>query len=85
MDSQKFDKTVRRTIADHLWVDVEDVPDEISFIDDFGADLVELQVIILDVETKTGIEFSDEEIESIRTVGDLMRLAREKNDEMQDL
>jgi acyl carrier protein len=83
MDSKQIDELGRRVIAERLDVDISDVVDEASFIEDFDADAVNLIEIVLDIEDETGIKISDHEIDSIRAVGDFMNLVKRKNDERQ--
>jgi len=84
MDSRQIDELGRRVIAERLDVDISDVVDEASFIEDFDADLVELQDIVLYFECETGIQITDRELDSIKTVGDFMRIAKNKDDAKQD-
>jgi acyl carrier protein len=83
MDSKQIDELGRRVIAERLDVNISDVVNEVSFIEDFGADAMSLVEIVLDIEEETGIKISDHEIDSIRTVGDFMNLVKRKNDERQ--
>jgi acyl carrier protein len=50
MDSKQIDELGRRVIAERLDVDISDVVDEASFIEDFDADAVNLIEIVLDIE-----------------------------------
>jgi acyl carrier protein len=84
MDSSLVGGIARHVIAEVLCIDdVTDVTDEKSFIEDFSADLVELEEIVLNLEGETGIKISDEELASFRTVGDFVNLAKRKNDARQ--
>ena len=83
MDSKQIDELGRRIIAERLEVNISDVVDEASFIEDFDADVMNLIEIVLDIEDETGIQISNHEIDSIRAIGDLMSLVKRKNEERQ--
>lgn len=64
-----FDK-VKDIIVDQLGVDEGDVTMEASFIDDLGADSLDIVELIMALEEEFDIEIPDEEAEKISTVGD---------------
>lgn len=64
-----FDK-VKDIIVDQLGVDESDVTMEASFIDDLGADSLDIVELIMALEEEFDIEIPDEEAEKISTVGD---------------
>ncbi len=61
---------VREVIADQLGVDPERVKVEASFIDDLGADSLDIVELVMAVEEEFGIEIPDEDAEKLKTVGD---------------
>lgn len=61
---------VREVIADQLGVDPERVKAEASFIDDLGADSLDIVELVMAVEEEFGIEIPDEDAEKLKTVGD---------------
>lgn len=65
--SEMFD-SVKKIVAEQLGVDAEDIKPESSFVDDLGADSLDLVELIMALEEKFGIEISDEEAENITTV-----------------
>jgi acyl carrier protein len=68
-----FDK-VRALIAKYLGIDAERVTDEAHFRNDFDFDsLDQLELLILLEEEFSGVEFSDDAVEQIELVGDLIR------------
>ncbi|GAB4285253.1 MAG: acyl carrier protein [Coriobacteriia bacterium] len=64
-----FDK-IKEVIVDQLNVDEDDVTLEASFIDDLGADSLDIVELVMALEESFGISIPDEEAENIKTVGD---------------
>ncbi len=64
-----FDK-VRDVIVDQLNVEEADVTEEASFIDDLGADSLDIVELVMALEEQFGISIPDEEAENIKTVAD---------------
>ncbi len=61
---------VKNVIVDHLSVDADEVTLEASFVDDLGADSLDVVELIMGLETEFDIEIPDEDAEKISTVGD---------------
>lgn len=61
---------VREIIAEQLLVDIEEVTDEASFVNDLGADSLDTVELIMEFEDEFGIEIPDESAEQISTVGE---------------
>jgi acyl carrier protein len=61
---------VRKIIADKLSVDLDEVVPEASFVDDLGADSLDLVELIMSMEEEFEIDISDEEAEKLLTVKD---------------
>ncbi len=64
-----FEK-VKKIIVDQLGVDEDDVTLEASFIDDLGADSLDIVELIMALEEEFDLEIPDSEAEKIVTVGD---------------
>jgi acyl carrier protein len=60
---------VRRIIAEQLMVELDEVTDDASFIEDLGADSLDTVEMIMEIEDEFGIEIPDEDAEKIQTVG----------------
>ena len=61
---------VKKIIAEKLSVDMEEVIPEASFVDDLGADSLDLVELIMSMEEEFDVEISDEDAEKITTVKD---------------
>lgn len=61
---------VKKVIAEKLSVDLEEVVPEASFVDDLGADSLDLVELIMSMEEEFDIEISDEDAEKLVTVKD---------------
>lgn len=61
---------VRAIIADQLMVDLDEVTDEASFVEDLGADSLDTVELIMEFEDEFAVEISDEDAEKISTVGE---------------
>jgi len=66
-----FEK-VRDIIVEQLGVEEDDVTMESSFIDDLGADSLDIVELIMALEEEFDLEIPDNEAEKIATVGDVV-------------
>jgi acyl carrier protein len=65
---------VRTLIANQLGVDVKRVTDEAHFTDDLGADWLDrLELMIVIEDRFADVEITDEDIDQLEVVGDLIR------------
>ncbi|MBD5087723.1 MAG: acyl carrier protein [Clostridiales bacterium] len=65
----EFEK-LQKIIMEVLNVEADEITMETSFIDDLGADSLDLFQIIMGIEEEFEIEIANEEAEKIATVGD---------------
>lgn len=73
---QIFDK-VKEIIVDQLGVEEEEVTLESSFIEDLGADSLDIVELIMALEEEFGLEIPDDEAEKIACVNDAIEYIRE--------
>ncbi len=73
---EEFER-VKSVIVDQLGVDEDVVTAEASFVDDLGADSLDIVELIMGLETEFDLEIPDEEAEKIRTVGDAVNYIKE--------
>jgi len=75
------EKTVEQRVIDiiveQLKVSPEEVTLEASFIEDLGADSLDLVELIMAMEEEFGLEISDEDAEKIQTVQDAVNYITE--------
>ena len=68
--SGSIEDKVKKIIAEKLSVDLEEVVPEASFVDDLGADSLDLVELIMSMEEEFDIDISDEDAEKLITVQD---------------
>ena len=61
---------VKAIIVRQLGVKEDEVAADKSFVDDLGADSLDIVELVMAMEDEFGFEIPDEEAENIRTVGD---------------
>jgi len=69
---------VKKIVVERLEVDAEKVNEKASFIDDLGADSLDLVELVMAFEEECGIEIPDDVQEQIGTVGDAVRFIKER-------
>ena len=66
-----FEK-IKKLIIEQLGVEEEDVTNDTSFVDDLGADSLDLVELCMAVEEEFDIEIPDSDAEKLTTVGDVV-------------
>ena len=66
-----FEK-VKKVVVDQLGVEPDEVNIDSTFIDDLGADSLDIVELIMAFEEEFGIEIPDEAAEKIKTVQDVV-------------
>jgi acyl carrier protein len=72
MEREEVLEKVRGVIVDQLNVEEDVVTEDASFVDDLGADSLDIVELVMALEEEFGISIPDEEAENIKTVGDAM-------------
>ncbi len=67
---------LKEIIADVLNVDVAEITEDTTFVDDLGADSLDVFQIIMGVEDKLNIEVDTDAAEKLSTVGDAVALIK---------
>ena len=61
---------VKKIVVEHLGVEQEKVTEDASFIDDLGADSLDIVELVMAFEEEFGVEIPDDAAEKITTVKD---------------
>ena len=69
---------VRDIIEKELGVEREKLTDQASFIEDLGADSLDIVELVMEFEKEFNIDIPDEEAEKLRTVGQAMKYLHDK-------
>ncbi|MCL5058722.1 MAG: acyl carrier protein [Actinobacteria bacterium] len=72
-----FFEKVKAIISEQLGVDETDVTMESSFIEDMGADSLDIVELVMALEEEFDIVIPDEDAEKIRTVGEAVNYIKE--------
>ena len=72
MVDENLKKEIFATVAEQLGVDVGEIAEAKSFIEDLNADSLDLTEMIMTLEEKFNVEISDTEAEKLKTVGDVI-------------
>ncbi len=67
-----IEEKVKNIIVEQLGVDTESVTPEASFIDDLGADSLDIVELVMTMEEEFDLEIPDEDAEKIKTVADVV-------------
>lgn len=70
MDHDEIFDKVKEVIVDQLGVEEDDVIEDATFVDDLGADSLDIVELVMALEETFGVSIPDEDAEGIKTVGD---------------
>ena len=77
MSDKSIEQMVKEIIVEQLSVSEEEVVPEASFVDDLGADSLDLVELIMVMEEKFEQEIPDEDAEKLQTVQDAINYIKE--------
>lgn len=69
---------MKEIIAEQLSTEADGITLETSFKDDLGADSLDLFELVMQCEEEYGVEFPSDDLENMKTVGDVMRFIKEQ-------
>jgi acyl carrier protein len=64
---------IKKIIVDQLGVDESKITENSSFVDDLGADSLDIVELIMAFEEEFDIEIPDEDAEKMKTIGDAVK------------
>jgi len=73
-----LDERVSELIVEQLGVSAEEIVSEASFIDDLGADSLDIVELVMAMEEAFDLEIPDEDAERIQTIGDAMAYVKDR-------
>jgi len=80
MAEKTIEDKVRDIIVEQLSVNAEQVTPEAKFIEDLGADSLDVVELVMAFEEQFSVEVPDEDAEKLQTVGDVVKYIEEKQD-----
>lgn len=69
---------MREIISEQLNCEAESIQPETSFKEDLGADSLDLFELVMALEDEYSVEIPSEDLENLRTVGDVMTYLKDK-------
>ena len=79
MTSEEIFKTMQGLIAEQFAIDTDEISMDSSFVDDLGADSVDLVELVMAMEEEFDIgEIDEEDLSGLKTVGDCVRYLSSK-------
>ena len=72
-DSREIEQKVIQIIAEQLEKDPNQIKMDSRFIEDLGADSLDVMQIVMNLEEAFGIQIPEEDTEKIQTVGDAVQ------------
>jgi acyl carrier protein len=77
-DWMALEDRISELIVDQLGVTKEEIVPEASFIDDLGADSLDIVELVMAMEETFDIEIPDDDAEKIQTIGDALTYVKER-------
>ena len=75
----EVESKVKEIIVQQLGVDAEKVTPEASFVDDLGADSLDVVELVMALEDEFDVDIPEDDAQKIQTVGDAVRFLEEKS------
>lgn len=78
MTPEELSTKIKGVVVDKLGVKPEQVTDEANFIDDLGADSLDLVELVMALEDEFDVEIPDEDAEKLKTVASVREYIQSK-------
>jgi acyl carrier protein len=69
---------IKEVVVEQLSVNADDVKEDAKFVEDLGADSLDVVELVMALEEKFDIEIPDDEAEKIQTVADVVNYIQSK-------
>jgi acyl carrier protein len=69
---------LKALVIDRLNVEEEQIKPDASFVEDLGADSLDIVELIMGIEEEFDVEIPDEDAEKLKNVGDALAYVRQK-------
>ncbi|CAN5319714.1 acyl carrier protein [soil metagenome] len=76
MSDEQIRSRVIDIVCDHLAVNKDQVTDTTSFIEDIGADSLDIVELVMELEEEFDIQIPDDQAEKIKTVGEAVEFIK---------
>jgi acyl carrier protein len=76
--SASLEERVKNLICDQLAVEAEKVTPTASFIEDLGADSLDIVELVMQMEEEFDLDIPDDDAEKLKTVGDVVKYISSK-------
>ncbi|MDI3532723.1 MAG: acyl carrier protein [Synergistaceae bacterium] len=80
MQADEVMKRLKEIVMDRLDVEEEQIKPEASFVEDLGADSLDIVELIMGIEEEFDVEIPDEDAEKLTTVGEAFEYVKGKLD-----
>jgi acyl carrier protein len=78
LETMSLEERVTELIVEQLGVSKDEVVAKASFVDDLGADSLDIVELVMSLEESFDIEIPDEDAEKIQTIGDATAYLKER-------
>ncbi|KEJ91777.1 acyl carrier protein [Synergistes jonesii] len=78
MKMEEVQKKLKEILVDRLNAEEDQIKPEASFVEDLGADSLDIVELIMGIEEEFDIEIPDEDAEKLTTVGEAMQYVKTK-------
>ena len=78
MKMEEVQQKLKEIVMDRLNADEDQIKPEASFVEDLGADSLDIVELIMGIEEEFDIEIPDEDAEKLTTVGEAMAYVKTK-------
>ncbi len=73
------EERVKNIIVEQLSVEADSVTPDASFVDDLGADSLDIVELVMEMEEEFDLEIPDEDAEKIKSVGDAVKYVQTRS------